>query len=124
MKIDVAALKNAPGRTFTYSFTNAPGKLQADGEAELLAPLAVDLEAEYCEGKIMARGTLRTMVKMTCSRCLQKFSSAFCEEFEDEIPLEQETEIDFTEVIGELFLTALPFKPLCKETCRGLCPVC
>ncbi|NLN06299.1 MAG: DUF177 domain-containing protein [Firmicutes bacterium] len=124
MKIDVAALKNAPGKIFTYTFTVAPGYLQAEGETTLLTPLAVDLEAMYCEGKVIVKGNLRTKVKMTCSRCLQQFSSDFYEEFEDEIPLEQETEIDLTGVISELFLTALPFKPLCREACKGLCPVC
>ncbi|NLM45617.1 MAG: DUF177 domain-containing protein [Firmicutes bacterium] len=124
MKIDVAALKNAPGKLFAYSFTIAPGYLQTEGDTTLLTPLAVDLEAMYCEGKVVAGGSLRAKVKMTCSRCLRQFSSDFYEEFEDEIPLEQETEIDLARVIAELFLTALPLKPLCKEGCRGLCPAC
>jgi uncharacterized protein len=33
-------------------------------------------------------------------------------------------EIDFTAEIAEQILLAIPFKPLCKEDCRGLCPSC
>jgi uncharacterized protein len=33
-------------------------------------------------------------------------------------------EIDFTMEISEQILTEIPFKPLCNEECRGLCPDC
>ena len=32
--------------------------------------------------------------------------------------------IDLGEVVREQFYLALPMKPLCREECRGLCPVC
>ena len=32
--------------------------------------------------------------------------------------------IDLGEVMREQFYLALPMKPLCRETARGLCPVC
>ena len=32
--------------------------------------------------------------------------------------------IDLGEVVREQFYLALPMKPLCRETCKGLCPVC
>ena len=33
-------------------------------------------------------------------------------------------EIDLSLEISEQILTEIPFKPLCKEECRGLCPEC
>jgi uncharacterized protein len=32
--------------------------------------------------------------------------------------------IDLGAVVREQFFLALPMKPLCQETCQGLCPVC
>jgi uncharacterized protein len=33
-------------------------------------------------------------------------------------------EIDFKDAVQEQVVLALPYKPLCRETCRGLCPRC
>ena len=32
--------------------------------------------------------------------------------------------IDFTREISEQVILAIPFKPLCREDCRGLCAIC
>lgn len=32
--------------------------------------------------------------------------------------------LDLGEIVREQFYLALPMKPLCREDCRGLCPVC
>jgi uncharacterized protein len=34
------------------------------------------------------------------------------------------TDVDLTEVLRDLIMLALPGKHLCREDCRGLCPVC
>ena len=36
----------------------------------------------------------------------------------------RDDEIDLGEVMREQFYLAVPMKPLCREDCRGLCPVC
>ena len=36
----------------------------------------------------------------------------------------KDDQIDLGEVMREQFYLALPMKPLCREDCRGLCPVC
>jgi uncharacterized protein len=32
--------------------------------------------------------------------------------------------VDLTEYVRSELLVTVPFKPLCKETCKGLCPRC
>ena len=32
--------------------------------------------------------------------------------------------VDLSEIVREQFYLALPMKPLCREDCKGLCPVC
>jgi len=36
----------------------------------------------------------------------------------------REGTLDVVEMLREQFTLALPMKPLCTETCRGLCPDC
>ena len=36
----------------------------------------------------------------------------------------REEEIDLAELLREQFYLALPMKPLCAESCKGLCPQC
>ena len=120
-----------------------------EGEASFLQPLTVCLRAQRTSGVVAITGTLRTRLRLACSRCLKEFDSdlevpfelAFVEEmpslegFEDEegaevepervglIPFDGE-EIDLIEALQEQVVLAMPYKPLCQEACRGFCPNC
>ena len=94
---------------------------------------------------ILVKGTLRTGVEVTCSRCLSLFSCPLALDIEDEyfpisevvsgasLPLPEEPGcftiderhiLDLTEAIRQYVLLAIPMKPLCGEDCAGLCPSC
>lgn len=125
MKIDIGTLKDAPGKDFTYNFTVAEAALSWDEEElQVTAPLEVQLQAAYRDRKVEVTGSLRTRVILTCSRCLKLFSFSLNEDFTDEIPVDDETTLDLSELVRDIFLTALPFKPLCQATCQGICPTC
>ncbi|MCR3922234.1 MAG: DUF177 domain-containing protein [Firmicutes bacterium] len=125
MKIEIEALKNAPSEVFTHTFTVDDVALSEDeDDLEVLAPLDVHLKVAYRDGKVEVVGSLCTSVKLTCSRCLQSFSQPFCEEFDDEIPVDEETEIDVSKMTRDILITSLPLKPLCTAECQGICPTC
>ena len=94
---------------------------------------------------ILVNGSLRTRVRLTCSRCLSPFSYPATLNIEEEYistvdvvsgtPLPPPDEpssfiidehhvIDLTEAIRQYTLLAVPMKPLCREDCAGLCPKC
>jgi len=94
---------------------------------------------------ILAEGTLRTGVEVTCSRCLSLFSCPLALNIEEEylpttdvvsgasLPLPEEPGyftiderhiLDLTEAIRQYVLLAIPMKPLCREDCAGLCRSC
>lgn len=124
MKIDLAALKNKPGSPFTYDFAVKASQLDPGADLELQSPLFVRLTAMYQDGKLVVSGKLSAKIKLMCSRCLKEFAQDFSEEFEDEITVAEETELNLAWLAKEIFYTALPLKPLCKPACRGLCEHC
>ena len=119
--------------------------LQSDGEAEFLAPLSICLHVVSEYDHIRVKGTVRTTVRLHCSRCLTDFMRHIDSGFtifyspagdlpqDEEVELAEEDlvsvsyvgdEIDFTHEIAEQVIMELPYKPLCNTECRGLCATC
>lgn len=128
-----------------YSLYPSLVKVQEAGECEFRAPLTIDLSVVREYDHIRVHGSVGTSVKLTCSRCLVEYSTEIASSFtifytrsvevqpEDEVELGEEDlisatysgdEIDFTDEIAEQVLLDIPYKPLCSEECRGLCPSC
>jgi uncharacterized protein len=94
---------------------------------------------------ILAKGTVETVVPLECSRCLKTFKKKLKLDIEEEyfpsldinsgtpMDMPEESEgftiddhhiLDLREAIRQNALLAMPMKPLCREECAGLCPVC
>jgi len=96
---------------------------------------------------ILVMGNFKAGLEIECSRCLEKYRCPveviFEEEFfpsidiltrvsvkapEDQQPgyftIDSNHIIDLTDAIRQYALLTVPMKPLCKEDCAGLCPVC
>jgi len=88
----------------------------------------------------LLRANLRGELESTCARCLEPaqvpvnvplavtFVSSEADKTDDDedpdlIALKG-GEIDVGDEIRDEILLALPINPVCKEACRGLCPVC
>lgn len=112
------------------------GGLKASGSAELL---------RNTNGEIRIRGQLNVTLMADCDRCLEPARETVSGPFDlffrpvietdnhAEIQLE-EGEIDLSfyegdgvglkEALREFVLLALPMQFVCREDCKGLCPVC
>lgn len=94
---------------------------------------------------ILVRGHLAGYLDLACSRCLTSFTHPVAADFdlllvpgpgaaaaEDEelsaadLDLDYYTgeEVDLESLLKEQIILLIPFKPLCDETCKGLCPQC
>jgi len=106
------------------------------------------LEATWAGDIIEVKGRLATTVTLPCSRCLVPVTEPMdipvllCYAGPDvgrepsaaeEIELKREElgliafsgpEIDLRPDLEQEIIMSLPQRPLCKETCQGLCPVC
>ena len=79
------------------------------------------------DGKtFVARGKATCSKKFFCDRCLEPSSGEIVCDFEEEIDSENivDNVADITELVRDTFLASLPIQNLCREDCKGLCPVC
>ncbi|RLB74564.1 MAG: hypothetical protein DRH06_09510 [Deltaproteobacteria bacterium] len=91
--------------------------------------------------------SLEAVVELQCGRCLQDFKQPLAESFsltfvpqpeddesgEDDVELEtnelglipyRDDILKLQEPLQEQLLMAVPISPICKTSCRGLCPSC
>ncbi len=94
---------------------------------------------------ILATTTLTTDIEIHCSRCLSPFDYTLSLNIEEEyfptidvnsgvalsspdepgsFIIDERNILDLTEAVRQYALMAVPMKPLCREECAGLCPVC
>lgn len=92
---------------------------------------------------VRVQGRVGATVPQTCSRCLEIFPArvdapvdvrvvprpATADSVElgaDDLDVDfyQDDQLDVARVLETETTLALPMKPLCREDCRGLCPVC
>jgi uncharacterized protein len=143
MLLDLNRFRGGDGRV---ERTDPPTAFALEQEDfRLGAPVVFEADVRKDAEKVRLVGRVRTTLEMACGRCLEPFSipvdSAFdllflptaieAEQGEHEIDDEdvgvsfyKDDAIDLAEVMREQFFLALPMKPLCKESCQGLCPVC
>ena len=58
------------------------------------------------------------------AQVVEKFYPAGAENIENDAFIYESDLLDITEPVRESLLLAVPLQALCREDCRGLCPVC
>lgn len=112
-------------------------------DAVFLLPVHADISVKKVGEEVYVKGKIKTLLSFVCSRCLVPFEFPVDSDF-DLIYLPEELEvakeelnsddlntsfyysrkIDLKEVVLEQLNLTFPVKPLCSETCQGICPVC
>lgn len=101
-------------------------------------PVTIHCSYSY-DGKVLSvNGTVRTVLKSRCARCDKPFDETFqvpyserfvnmkfASDYEDEeCYIFSGNMIDLKESVLNCIFLSLPIISLCKEDCKGLCPVC
>lgn len=85
---------------------------------------------------IIVQGKFAGNVQSECVRCLTDFNLPLHTEFqelfafntrstaESELILPEDGNINLEPLVREYLLVEMPIRPLCREDCKGLCPVC
>lgn len=97
--------------------------------------------AENHAGFLSLKGSARLQGTFRCARCCKEFESTIVfpmeyklassrpeqsgeEDGADEYLLLEDGCLDLDRTVREQLLTEMPFRFLCREDCKGLCPVC
>ncbi len=138
-----------PAAGLTYKVDQGDGvfsKVIVDAlDGEKVLRCGVSLDVRKVEQRVTIEGALEADLELACARCTTAFAldvrrpiqavmllEAAPEDEEDvELAAEQLDEsylegdvIDLHELVREQVLLALPEKPLCSRSCKGLCPIC
>ena len=136
MRIDLTKLIGTPGAEIPFE-----GSVDMTGE-EMYGAYLFQSPVTY-SGKIINHldvlrltGTIKTILNTCCSRCLKPLDillsaetdvllsrDADAEEEDDVFPLE-ENAIEVEDVLVPSLIMQVDMTYLCKDDCKGLCPVC
>jgi uncharacterized protein len=143
MKLDLTRIRQAHDR---FERTIDPSDLSHEDDAyRVVAPVNLAFDIHKDKDRFRLEGSVRTELELPCSRCLEPFRLPVDASFDQrylpqseasgdsetevgdddlETSFYRDDEIDLDELAREQFYLLLPMKPLCQESCKGLCPQC
>jgi uncharacterized protein len=142
MVVDIARLGRRPGAMFAMRDTvPSPARIGLELIAiERGAPLALDLRIESVSEGVLVTGTVAAPTAGECARCLTAVEGhvqvSLTELFaypasateatteEDEVGRVVDDTVDLEQSIIDAVGLELPFSPVCRPDCPGLCPEC
>jgi DUF177 domain-containing protein len=140
--IDVREVGRRPGAMRTYRRSlPAPAGLGLDIiRVPEGAPLDVDLRLESVTEGVLLTGSATGPLTGDCGRCLEPVSDELVVDFrelfaypdsttdetteQDEVHRLDGDYLDAEPVVRDAIVLGLPFTPLCRPDCAGLCPTC
>ncbi len=134
--VDVRELVRAPGSARRDELDEPiPGLATELARVPEDRSVHADLLFEGVVEGILVSGSIRGIMSFSCARCLNLTDSAFdlpvqelfvpgAGEADDEYPLPEEGVLDLEPMIRDAVVLAMPFAPLCRPGCRGLCARC
>ena len=135
MKIHVGGLSEG---IYEYRFDETAAALGLAGE---FSDVHVEARLEKRGEEFLLESGIRTAMQCTCDRCLAEYT----EELEHDYVMHYlyseadagrfdpaevlvlapgASSIDLADDVRQTVLVAVPLKLLCKQTCKGLCPMC
>jgi uncharacterized protein len=141
--LDVGQMRDPEAR---IDRTFAAGVLPTDQNVfRIVAPVALGVLVRKDRMQFRLVGRVTTTIELTCGRCLESYQMEVNEPFDvlflphtqsgaaEERQVEDDdlstafysdNVIDLGQLMQEQCYLAVPMKPLCSESCRGLCPHC
>jgi uncharacterized protein len=114
--------------------------LPSNAAFHLNGPLDIRLEAEQSGHDVLVRGTIAGEAELACRRCLVAVTTPIDEEvallFREGVSLpeaedaeiyplpDKGNELDLTGALREHLMLAVPEFAICRNSCKGLCPIC
>jgi len=143
MRLDISELARTPGMRATQDIDETCSL--AECGIDFVGPVTGRIELTNTGELLLVRGSIGAEVRLLCSRCATDFVTAIHADIAEQfrlvhtvdqviaVPMEGEEDIseilhghilDVEELIRQNLLTEMPFQPLCRPDCEGLCPIC
>ncbi len=134
-RINVGFLINAPVGTYReFSIDEPAMDLDDDLHAENIRCV---VRASKVQQGILATVDCSGEIDLECIRCLEMFHTQLNSHFEElfyfhylrenqdaELFLPESGYMDLQDLVREYLVMEIPYAPVCKPECKGLCPVC
>ena len=134
--IDVSDLVGRPGASKEHR-VESPIEALGTELARVRDDMPVEghLLVEALVEGILVSGTLGAKLALRCARCLEEFERPFSvtvhelfvpqpEPDGDDYRLDPDGSLELEQMVRDAIGVELPFSPLCRPDCQGLCPVC
>ncbi len=148
LRVDLAELLRQTGKSIVVNIDDKP---RPDEDVTYLAPAVGRVTITNAGALVIVRGRFSTIVQMECGRCLGEVREPISAEIEEQYSLtdvenpmyrdahiaivpDEENEVplglmdgtvmDLNVLLRQAVILNAPLSPVCKEDCRGLCPVC
>ena len=133
--IDVRDLLQHPGASRTVHVQEpVPGlRTELAGVPEE-TPIEGDLTLESLVDGIYVTGSFGGRMRLRCARCLKEFDRVFDVDVRELVPrepgpdddyaLEDDLTLDPEPMVRDAVVLEMPFSPLCRPGCLGLCEIC
>ena len=131
---DLLSKKNRK-KQISLSFELEPFEFEGE-EIRAIEKVCVEGVAISENDVIVINASIKTKLKLNCSRCLDTFiypididieerftKSKELQDDEELIFVEDDT-LDIIQIVENCIISTLPIKRLCKEDCKGLCSQC
>lgn len=130
MILDITKALDSEGKQFPFVLTSDG----LEGESEFICSSPITVSGSYsCEQKLLTvAGHVSTSLAVNCSRCLRAmnypveldFTAVFQKEPEEEAYLLSGSTVLLDKAVADEISLSIPYHFLCREDCKGLCPVC
>ncbi len=118
---------------------------QKRSEFKFIAPISYEIHLSRSDSLVIVAGRISLKVELSCSRCLERFILSLNPDFDislspaqfQNLPAEMELQkedldkefydgevIDLDAIVQHQIILAMPFYPLCRKDCKGLCSHC
>lgn len=145
MMLDLRELQQGSRQHIERRYAASALQAEPGDEYAVAGPVTLSLDVGKDRDKYRLVGRLQTSIELTCGRCLEHFAVSIDVDVdlrylphvenrgagELEVGAEdlttayyKDVQIDLGQMVREQLWLALPMKPLCREACKGLCPVC
>lgn len=137
MELNLLPILNCEGKRLSVD-TTLQLSLRPEDNFRLTEPVKLTGQIVNIGGSLELEAEGRANLSLTCDRCVESFETEIPfqiqerfkkedntgEEENPDITILEGTSIDLAELAYDALVLSIPTKVLCKEDCKGICPIC